>query len=190
MSEEAVVMHPCDRCLKAIPLGQALCEDCQKAREEGKQDPPPKVSGDSPDLSTEEYVKVFNKIVNEGEELGYHLPAVKDLTPEELVDHINLLSKFATRVRVAKQAAKVTLEAKRIHLSKEEKEALKIRDMQYKPAKQVTESTAKKPRRASGTAKYEDAIDGMMKLMGLTREQAEKRLAKASALLETSEEEK
>lgn len=146
-----------------------------------------KVSGAEPDLSTEEYMMIFNRVVNEGEELGYHLPAVKDLTPEELVDHVNLLSRFATRIRIAKQATKITLEAKCIHIDGKQREALKLRDMQYKP-KPTASTTSSTPRRKAGTAKVEDAVEGIMRLMGCTREQAEKRLAKAKTISESEEE--
>lgn len=145
-----------------------------------------KVSGAEPDLSTEEYIMIFNRVVNEGEELGYHLPAVKDLTPEELVDHVNLLSRFSTRIRIAKQATKITLEAKCIHIDGKQREALKLRDMQYKP--KPAASTAPTPRRKAGTAKVEDAVEGIMRLMGCTREVAEKRLAKAKAVASSEEE--
>jgi len=145
-----------------------------------------RLSGAEPDLSTEEYMSIFNRMVNDGEELGYHLPAVKEMTPEELVDHVNLLSRFSTRIRIAKQAAKITLEAKRIHLDGQQREALKLRDMQYKPKPAATTSSS--PRRKAGTAKVEDAVEGIMRLMGCTREQAEKRLAKAKAVSEASDE--
>jgi len=146
-----------------------------------------RLSGAEPDLSTEEYMTIFNRMVNDGEELGYHLPAVKDMTPEELVDHVNLLSRFSSRIRIAKQAAKVTLEAKRIHLDGKQREALKLRDMQYKPKPAPSPDSSKTPRRKAGTAKTIDAIEGIMRLMGCTREQAEKRLEKVTALAELAE---
>lgn len=152
-----------------------------------KADEPIKLQGSEPDLSTEEYMMVFNRCVNEGEELSYYLPAVKGMTPEELVDHVNLLSKFSARIRIAKQATKVTLEAKRIHLSKDQREALRVRDMQYKPKPAPSEDTVKRTRRASGTAKSEDAIETMMRLLNITREVAETRLAKAKARLSEEE---
>ena len=149
-------------------------------------DPEVRMSGSEPDLSNDEYMTIFNRLVNDGEELSYHLPAVKDLSPEELVDHVNLLSKFSVRIRVAKQATKITLEQKRIHLGKEQRDALKLRDQQYKPKPVPKEGAA--PRRARGTAKTEDAIETMARLLGVSREVAEKRMAKAKATIESSEE--
>jgi hypothetical protein len=167
---------------------EATCRVCRGSEVDVSEEPDVKIAGVEPDLTQEEYMILFNRSVREGEELTYHLPAVKDLTPEELVDHVNLLTKFSTRIRIAKQAVKVTLEAKRIHLTKEHKDALKVRDMQYKPKPAPTEEKTSKPRRAAGTAKSLDAIDTIMKLMGCTREQAERRLAKAAAKLEAQEE--
>lgn len=162
------------------------CPACLGKEPEEVSEPEVKIAGNEPDLTQEEYTTLFNRVVTEGEELGYHLPAVRDLTPEELVDHINLLTKFSTRIRVAKQAIKVTLETKRITLSKEQRDALRVRDMQYKP--KPAPSPDKKPRRAAGTAKKADAIEQIMDLLGLTREQAEARLAKVQAKLESQEE--
>lgn len=147
------------------------------------------LSGHEPELSNEEYMQLFNRAVNDGEELSYHLPAVKLLTPEELVDHVNLINKFAIRIRVAKQAVKKTLEERRITLDKEHRDALKIRDMQYKPKPVVKEGdAAPKKRRAAGTAKKEDLIESMAKLFGITPEQAAKRLAKQKAAADSEEE--
>jgi hypothetical protein len=146
------------------------------------------ISGNEPELSTEEYMMLFNRAVMEGEELSYHLPAVKDLTPEELVDHVNLINKFAIRIRVAKQAVKKTLEERRITLDKEQREALRLRDMQYKPKPVATEGEAPRKRRAAGTAKKEDLIESMARLFGITPEQAAKRLAKQKAAADSEEE--
>jgi hypothetical protein len=146
------------------------------------------LSGNEPELSSEEYMKLFNRAVNEGEELSYHLPAVKDLTPEELVDHVNLINKFAVRIRVAKQAVKKTLEERRITLSKDHREALRLRDMQYKPKPVAVEGQAPKKRRAAGTAKKSDAIENIMNLLGLTREQAEAKLERIAAKLNAQDE--
>lgn len=143
-----------------------------------------RISGAEPDLTEQEYRELFLRITDQGEELSYHLPAVKDLSPEELVDHVNLLTKFSIRVRIAKQTARVQLDAKRITLSEEHKKALKLRDMQYKPKPAPSEEKAPRAKRAAGTAKVEDAVENIMRIMGLTREQAEKRLAKAKSLLD------
>lgn len=148
-----------------------------------------RLSGQEPELSTEEYMQLFNRAVNEGEELSYHLPAVKSLTPEELVDHVNLINRFAVRIRVAKQAVKKTLEERRITLDKEHRDALKVRDMQYKPKPAPSaDGAAPRKRRAAGTAKKEDLIESMAKLFGITPEQAAKRLAKQKAAVDSEEE--
>ena len=142
------------------------------------------LSGLEPDLTTEEYMKLFNRAVMDGEELTYHLPAVKDLTPEQLVDHVNLINKFAVRIRIAKQAVKKTLEERRITLTNEQKEALRLRDMQYKPKPAAVEGKEPRKRRVAGTAKKEDAIESIARLFGLTPEQAQKRLERLAAKAE------
>jgi len=156
--------------------------NCPVCLGEDMSDTDVKVSGMEPELSTEEYMVIFNRVVNEGEELGYHLPAVKDLSPEELVDHVNLLAKFATRIRVAKQAAKITLEQKRINLNKEQRDALKLRDMQYKPKPVPKEGEEPRKPRKAGTAKPQDAVEMMMSVLGISREKAEKKLLKLAAI--------
>ena len=146
---------------------------------------PVKMSGPEPDLTTDEYMELFNRSVHEGVELKYFLPAVKDLSPEDLVDHINKIHKFSLRIRVIKQSTKRTLEEKKIHLSEKHRKELHLRDMQYKPAPIPKEGKAPRKR---GTAKKEDAIETMMRLFGIDREKAEKRLARAQAKVEATEE--
>jgi hypothetical protein len=162
------------------PCFSKSCVSCNVAITEANMPDDVKMSGAEPELTEEEYAALFNRSVREGMEMTYTLPATKDLSPEALVDHVNLLSAFALRVRIAKQAAKVTLEQKRIHLDKEQREALRLRDMQYKPVvrpKEDDDSKVTKPRRAAGTAKKDDAITQIMKLMGMSRDAAEKFLA-------------
>ena len=139
------------------------------------------MSGEEPDLTTEEFMELFNRSVNDGIELKYYLPATKDLSPEDLVDHINKIHKFSLRIRVVKTSAIKTLNERKITLSEKHRKELHVRDMQYKPKPIPKESKAPRKR---GTAKAEDAIGTMMRLLGVDRETAEKRLARATKKLE------
>jgi len=141
-----------------------------------------KLSGPEADLSEEEYKKLFTRVVTEGSEIGFHYPAVKDMTPEQLVDHMEHLRQCSIHIRVSSQAAKITLEQKKIHLSKEEREALRQRDLAYKPKKPTVEGATPRKARARGTAKTEDAIEMMMNLYGWTREKAEAKMKKLESI--------
>jgi hypothetical protein len=133
--------------------------------------------GDKAELGEEDYKVLYNRAVMEGEKFDYYLPAVKDLTPEQLVDHINALSSLIPRIKVAAQAAKVTLEDRKISLNNEQREMLRLRDAQYKPKKQEDPNKPKKvagPRRKAGTAKSDDAAELMARLLGVSKEEAQK----------------
>ncbi len=142
-----------------------------------------RLSGDSSELSEEEYKKVYCRAVNDGDKLDFYLKAIKDQTPEELVDTIGQLSQFMLRVKVVKQAAKITLEDRKITLSTEQRELLRLRDQQYKPKKvEEKKETSRAPRRKSGTAKSEDAAQMMANLLGIP-------LDKAKAMISNAKEE-
>ncbi|KKL57222.1 hypothetical protein LCGC14_2237540 [marine sediment metagenome] len=141
------------------------------------------MSGQEPDLTTEEFMELFNRSVNDGIELKYYLPATKDLSPEDLVDHINKIHKFSLRIRVVKTSAIKTLNERKITLSEKHRKELHVRDMQYKPPPASREG--KTPRKR-GTAKAEDAIGTMMRLLGVDRPTAEKRLARAQKKIEAA----
>lgn len=157
------------------------CRVCNEPEVDLMSDDTVKMSGQEPDLTTEEFMTLFNRAVHEGVELKYYLPAVKDLTPEDLVDHINKIHKFSLRIRVVKTSAIKTLNERKIHLSATKREELRIRDMQYKPKPAPKEGKAPRKR---GTAKKEDAIETMMRILGVDRTTAEKRLARAQKKLE------
>lgn len=170
-----------------ISEGKVNCKICLTGGEEVMQDGV-RVSGNEPDLSEEEYKKLFTREVTDGGGLEFHYPAVKDMTPEQLVDHIEMLRQSMLRIRIASQAAKITLEERKIHLGKEEREALRLRDLSYKPKKVEDPEKAARAPRKKGTAKTEDAIELMMKLYGITREKAESKLRKIEALESMKEE--
>ena len=169
-----------------VEVSEAACRVCLTPTEgEIMSDAEVKISGPEPDLTTEEYMKVFNRAVNEGDKLEYYLPAIKDLTPEELVDHINMVNKFSLRVKVVKQAAKAMLEERKITLSKDHRDRLRLQDMAYKPKPVPKEGVTKTPRKR-GTAKQQDAIEMMMNLLGISREKAEVKLARAEKKVEAA----
>ncbi len=136
-----------------------------------------KISGVENDISEEDYKKVYCRAVNDGDKIDFYLKPIKDQTPEELVDTIGNLTKFMIQVKVIKQAAKITLEDRKITLSSEQRELLRLRDQQYKPKKVEDPNKPKKvsaPRRKVGTAKLEDAAQMMANLLGISLEDAKK----------------
>lgn len=136
-----------------------------------------RMSGVDTDLTEEEYKNIFTRFVKEGGEVAYHFKSIAEMTAEEIVDHMEFLRQASMRIKISSQAAKVTLESKKIHLSQEEREALRLRDLAYKPKKQDSPEKPKRAKKASSGTNM-DPIEFMMKMLGLTREQAEKRLAK------------
>ena len=170
--------------------GAVTCRVCREPEVDLMGEADVKISGPEPDLTTEEYMHLFNRAVNDGDKLEYYLPAIKDLTPEELVDHINMINKFYLRVKVVKHAAKKMLEERKITLSKDHRDRLRLQDMAYKPKPVPKEGKAAKTPRKRGTAKQQDAIEMMMNLLGISREKAEAKLARAEKKAEAAEESK
>jgi len=168
-----------ERGIEWLPFDLPTCGGCQgklgNAMEDGL-----KVSGQEPDLTPEEYMKLFVRSAN----------VVVKMDPETLVDHIERLRQASIRIKVATQAAKKTLEERRITLKKEQRDALKLREMSYKPKatpKEVDPSAPKKARKSPGTGLGADAIETVMKMYGITREKAEKRMKKIEDRLAAAE---
>lgn len=133
------------------------------------------MSGQMQDFDTETYRTLFNGYLKDPTQLAIsNEKPIVEMSDEELTAWVFKLEDFIRTAKVAKQAARVTLEDRRLQMTEEQRKKQRMLDLKYKPAT-VKKESPKKARGGSSTPKLsieEKTINAAIDLMGMTREKA------------------
>ncbi|MHA2303406.1 MAG: hypothetical protein ACXACD_20900 [Candidatus Thorarchaeota archaeon] len=152
--------------IKSAQLKQGPEPDKAEARKVGIGEP----------FDTEKYRQLFNGFLKDPTVLNISSEkSVAEMDNEELTAWIYHLDEFVRDAKVAKQAARVTLEDRRLQMTEEQKKIQYELDKKYKPATPARVS-AKAPKAKKGTkeklTEEQKRIKAAMDLMGLSEEKA------------------
>jgi len=138
-----------------------------------------KFLGDTQNFDEKTFKELFNDFQIKSIELSIDSPkALLEMSDEELLDWVHKLDDFVRVVKVAATSSRVKLEDRKLQLSQEQRAALDKLDRAYKPK---TVKIVKEKKEAKERAKEYDwattpelkRVAAVMKLLGLTREDAE-----------------
>lgn len=179
-------LYPCRRCGK-LDIG-AFCIDCisiytmwkddMKDYEGGADLEDVKLSGLEPEMTEEEYRRLFNLARTSTDlivELGTDIEAIRktgksfsDMTMEEKTDHIEFLNRCMRKVKIFKNSASLAKQEAMMEMSESERAKVKDYDRKYKPKPRTAENEEKRStgeRKAPQSAE-EKMIDGLTKMLG------------------------
>lgn len=124
--------------------------------------------GTGMNFDTDTYRTLFNGFLKDPTQLAIsNEKALLEMSNEELTAWINKLEDFVRIAKVAKQAAHVTLEDRRLQMTEEQRAEQRRLDLKYKPA--TVASAPKKERKSSGKAKLtaeQKMINATIDLLG------------------------
>jgi hypothetical protein len=154
-------------------------ENIEMADEKPEQEPDKaetRKAGIGEPFDTEKYRTLFNGFLKDPTVLNISSEkSVAEMSNEELTAWIYHLDEFVRDAKVAKQAARVTLEDRRLQMTEEQKKIQYELDKKYKPATPARAS-AKAPKAKKGTkeklTEEQKRIKACMDLMGFDEAKA------------------
>lgn len=181
-------VYPCRICGK-IDIG-AFCIDCihigrvMKDYEGGADLEDVKLSGLEPEMTEEEYRRLFNLARTSKDISTEIIPVVADLTKtgksfaemtmEEKTDHIEFLSRCMRKIKIFKNSAALAKQEALMALSEEERAKVRDYDRKYKPKPRTAENEEKRsPAERKAMSPEEKLIEMLAKQLG-SREAAVK----------------
>ena len=152
------------------------CDDCAIAIEGSLELEDVKMSGHEPEMSTEEYRRLFNLARTSNDitsELASDLESIKktgksfgDMTMEEKSDHIEFLNRMVRKIKVIKNSAALRKQEEMMELSEAEREKVRDYDRRYKPKPVGVESKSPGgPRKPAKTAEQK-MIESLTQMLG------------------------
>jgi hypothetical protein len=140
-----------------------FCESAAKAEGARKHD-------SSGNFDTETYRMLFNGFLKSPTELNISSEkSIGEMDNEELTSWIYKLEDFVREAKVAKQAARVTIEDRKLQMTEEQRKKQREIDNKYKPAAPVRATSSKTKAKKGTKAKLteeEKRIKACMDLMG------------------------
>lgn len=183
-------VYPCRRCgkldigaycLDCITIGRLLKDDMIEY-EGGADLEDVKLSGLEPEMTEEEYRRLFNLArtsLDVTTELQPEIEGARktgksfaDMTMEEKTDHIEFLSRCMRKIKIFKNSAALAKQEALMALSEEERVKVRDYDKKYKPKPRTAENEEKRsPAERKAMSPEEKFIEMLTKSLG-SREQA------------------
>ena len=168
------------------------CNACVIVIEGGLDLEDVKLSGHEPEMTEEEYRRLFNlgrTAPNVVEVISEDLAALvktgksfTDMTMEEKSDHIEFLSRCYRKIKVFKSSAALLKQEEMMQLSEEERERVREHDKKYKPKPRPTVDGGPPKERAQAKSAEEKLVESLAKqLFDGDLEQAREYIAKRKA---------